>query len=504
MTNLTRRNFLSTFGAAMGVGTATMLGGYGALTAEEAFAAPAASEGFVPGGGSFAEGALDLGWTGTPAAIEAVGGSTMPLAELNRRRKAYIESKTEDHVCEDGTVVPVVFVQAAAKVNSIGAGTLESTDNGVFPDAALISIMADLDEEQAQFYIDMPTDVNFNIVDASISSGRPIEECDALLQHLHSRGYIAKHERNDGTVYHCFPLFQGLAEMSMLNHAYRQEPIECNPGTQFAGMPGYSSNVTWLEEGTPVFHAVPVNASVVAEDSTMLDYDDVRAILPTKRILSLGPCVCRYGKALRGGSTTLPTWEQFNEEPEEWFDYYDETIGQYIMNCIYMDDEAENGISMGYCHEASVEEVLESLERSAEEGYIIHVAGGKRSETICCCNVDGGCGMCNLYAALGDAVTNYPAFDQKHRYTLEVDLDSCIGCGACVNRCPMHAVTLGDDGKPQVNATCLTCGQCAVTCPQEARKLVSRSLEEIAELPENFVEDNMIKAAYRFEHGLIA
>lgn len=268
-------------------------------------------------------------------------------------------------------------------------------------------------------------------------------------------------------------------------------------------MPAYSPNVTWLEEGTPVFHAVPVNASVMAEGSTVLAYDDVREILATKRILSLGPCVCRYGKALGAGSPTLPTWEQFNEEPEKWFDYYDETIGQYLMNCIYMDDEAENGISMGYCHEASAEDVLKSLERSAEEGYILHVAGGKRCETICCCNVDGGCGMCSLYSRLGDAVNDYPAFDQKHRYALEVDLNACIGCGMCEKRCPMHAVSMGDDGKPQVNATCLTCGHCAVTCPKGARKLANRPEEQVADLPESFVEDNMIKAAYRFEHGLI-
>ena len=45
-------------------------------------------------------------WNGTPEAIKAVGGCTMPLEELNYRRKLYLDSMTEDYVCSDGTVDP--------------------------------------------------------------------------------------------------------------------------------------------------------------------------------------------------------------------------------------------------------------------------------------------------------------------------------------------------------------------------------------------------------------
>ena len=491
MSKLTRRSFMGALGATVAMGTVAGTALADAASAETGTAAEAAGT-FVPGGGSFAEGA-----------IEAVGGSTMPLAELNRRRKAYIDSKTEDHVCEDGTVVPVVFVKAAAKLNSIGTGTLDVSDNGVFPDGALLTIMADLNEEQAQFYLDIPTDVNFNVIDASVASGKSVDECYELLDHLWSRGYLAKHERNDGTAYHCFPFFQGLAEMFTLNHFTLQDPVEINPNGSLEGMPGMSYNKVMLDQGTPVFHAVPVNVSVMAEGSTVLPYEDVREIIKTKKTLSLGPCTCRWMKARAAGSESLPSWEDFIDRVDGCYDYFDETIGQYIETCIYMDDEAENGIAMGWAHEATADEVLAALERAAEEGYIIHVAGGTRCETICCCSVDAGCGMCTQYDGLGDAVLDYPAFDQKRRYVLEVDLDACVGCGACVTRCPMHAVELGDDGKPVVGATCVTCGQCGVTCPVGARKLANRPAEEIAELPESFVEDNMVKAAYRFEHGLI-
>jgi len=61
---------------------------------------------------------------------------------------------------------------------------------------------------------------------------------------------------------------------------------------------------------------------------------------------------------------------------------------------------------------------------------------------------------------------------QKYRGKPEFDLDSCIGCGACVNVCPTEALTMIDDEQADPPArkitlrcdTCIFCGNCSENC----------------------------------------
>ena len=53
-----------------------------------------------------------------------------------------------------------------------------------------------------------------------------------------------------------------------------------------------------------------------------------------------------------------------------------------------------------------------------------------------------------------------------------VDFDKCGGCAACVDVCPMEAISLNDDGKAVVNEDeCGDCGACIDECPNEAISL---------------------------------
>ena len=50
----------------------------------------------------------------------------------------------------------------------------------------------------------------------------------------------------------------------------------------------------------------------------------------------------------------------------------------------------------------------------------------------------------------------------------QVNKEKCIGCKACIDVCPVGAISMVDDKAQIDGAKCIDCGRCAQTCPQEA------------------------------------
>ncbi|MCB5247846.1 MAG: 4Fe-4S binding protein [Candidatus Cloacimonetes bacterium] len=51
---------------------------------------------------------------------------------------------------------------------------------------------------------------------------------------------------------------------------------------------------------------------------------------------------------------------------------------------------------------------------------------------------------------------------------VKIDKETCIGCGACVDVCPVQALSM-EDGKAKCDeGTCIDCGACIGVCPTQA------------------------------------
>lgn len=52
-----------------------------------------------------------------------------------------------------------------------------------------------------------------------------------------------------------------------------------------------------------------------------------------------------------------------------------------------------------------------------------------------------------------------------------INKEVCVGCGACVDSCPVSAIALDGDKAAVNEGECIECGACVGTCPTEAISL---------------------------------
>lgn len=68
-----------------------------------------------------------------------------------------------------------------------------------------------------------------------------------------------------------------------------------------------------------------------------------------------------------------------------------------------------------------------------------------------------------------------PVIEGKQRgfiMAVEVNEELCVGCGACVDVCPVEALAMKKNNKVGCDADkCIDCGQCVNECPEGALSL---------------------------------
>jgi ferredoxin len=121
----------------------------------------------------------------------------------------------------------------------------------------------------------------------------------------------------------------------------------------------------------------------------------------------------------------------------------------------------------GHARWISPEEAISILEREHKRGRFhtawFKDAAGDRFYSICNC-----CKCCCL------GMRAYSLFDKRtitpSGYITKVDVESCTGCGECIEVCPFDALSVNE--KAEINASsCMGCGLCNDKCGQNALTL---------------------------------
>ena len=76
---------------------------------------------------------------------------------------------------------------------------------------------------------------------------------------------------------------------------------------------------------------------------------------------------------------------------------------------------------------------------------------------------------------LGMTQLDIPHAVAPSAYWATVDADLCNGCAACVDRCQVDAIKMGDEGIAEIDVErCLGCGVCTFVCAPDALRLSLR------------------------------
>ena len=189
---------------------------------------------------------------------------------------------------------------------------------------------------------------------------------------------------------------------------------------------------------------VPVNA-VVPDPRQVLPIDVVSEMVKNEPLIVVADCYCRATKRLVG-----------------------EDCGHPLETCFYFNELGMVKLEANYGRRIEVAEALSILRACEEAGLVHNVSNCEgKIQTLCnCCACS-----CAVMKAVVRGQTNVGAPSRYRSALLE---ERCTLCGACVDPCPVRAISAGADRLSLDTVRCIGCGQCVSRCPEQALHMVLR------------------------------
>ncbi len=271
------------------------------------------------------------------------------------------------------------------------------------------------------------------------------EEAKAKLLSMGKRGLLWFSEREGRHRFRLAPFIVGIYESQLesLDHelAHLVEKYMHEGGA--AG----------IMKPQPALHRV-VPAQKAVKSEWILPYDDVKAILLASKSFNVRDCICRVQQDFIGRRCDFPLKICLN-------------FGSY-------ERPAQSG-------DISKEEALALLDKAEEIG-LVHTVSNVMKGFGYVCNCCSCC--CGILRGITDfGIENSVAYANYHSV---IDPNECLGCGICIKRCQVHAIS-EQNGIAVVDLKrCIGCGLCATGCPNGAAKLQRKPNDQVVDPPVDF------------------
>lgn len=221
-----------------------------------------------------------------------------------------------------------------------------------------------------------------------------------------------------------------------------------------------------LHTGFQMSRALP---AVSAPKERVVPYEDAVKIVENAPPAVILPCPCR--QAARNCDDPLNVCIVFGQE------FY----GGHVEGTAVMDPGRM--VSTPRMRRAPADEVVEVLTMSEKAG-LVHTTMNSQEDFWVICN----CCRHACHLLRGITMLDIPHAVAPSSYWAVVDEDLCNGCQACVDRCQVSAISMGDGDTAVIDyERCLGCGICVSSCALDALQLDKRD-ESIFMPPANAEE----------------
>jgi len=189
---------------------------------------------------------------------------------------------------------------------------------------------------------------------------------------------------------------------------------------------------------------IPIGLAVTPE-MRIEPYNDMKKyVAGIRNDIAVQNCVCRESADVIGVSSRHPELRE---------------------TCLMFSDAARYSIGRGLGRPITNEEAINILNRAEEASFVLQPQNAREPQFICCCCVD----CCHALKMV--KMLPKPADLCGVIYYATIDPTKCKGCKKCIDNCGMAAISLKDKVAVVNLDRCIGCGACFAACKKEAHTL---------------------------------